>query len=349
MDVTKKKAMDSKLKGQQADPSKRKDEPICYECKEIGHMHVCCPVYVNKLKKSRTKKSMVVEATLSKSDEFTSALEDVKEQYYIELALMAIEENSSEDSKEMWISHDKFMGVVSEVWNANSDNILNPLIRLQVKLKNVKKMLKLWNKEVFCHVSQMVRLAAEEAERLQGVFDETPSEDNRVAMFATNAKLHIAMNKEEVFWKQKSRVDWLMNGDRNTTFYHATVNCNRKRSFIHRLKINGSGGCCSDPEVLRKEAVSFFQTLLSSDDHVLDPRFLCYIPSLITSDQNDKLCKSPSAEDVKDVVFSMDGSSAPGLDGFSGMFFAHCWNIICNDVVAAVQGFSAGHKIDVKC
>ncbi|MQL80605.1 hypothetical protein Taro_013064, partial [Colocasia esculenta] len=51
--------------------------------------------------------------------------------------------------QEMWTSHDTFMGVVSEVWNANSDSIINPLLRLSVKLKEVKKALKLWNKEVW--------------------------------------------------------------------------------------------------------------------------------------------------------------------------------------------------------
>lgn len=42
------------------------------------------------------------------------------------------------------------------------------------------------------------------------------------------------------------------------------------------------------------------------------------------------------------MVFSMDGESAAGPDGFTGLFFTSCWDIVGQDVVKAVQDFFVG-------
>nr|XP_027060692.1 uncharacterized protein LOC113687227 [Coffea arabica] len=50
-------------------------------------------------------------------------------------------------------------------------------------------------------------------------------------------------------------------------------------------------------------------------------------------------------EEVKRVVFDLDKDSAPGVDGFTGIFFRHCWNIVALDILAATKDFLAGTPI----
>ncbi|XP_026416849.1 uncharacterized protein LOC113312300 [Papaver somniferum] len=45
----------------------------------------------------------------------------------------------------------------------------------------------------------------------------------------------------------------------------------------------------------------------------------------------------PSAEEIKEAIFSMDPESSPGPDGFSGCFCRACWHIIHDYVVHAIQ------------
>lgn len=59
----------------------------------------------------------------------------------------------------------------------------------------------------------------------------------------------------------------------------------------------------------------------------------------------DLLVKAPSAEEVRQAVFSSNAESAAGQDGYSALFFQACWGIIGVDVVAAVLHFFTGSQI----
>lgn len=66
--------------------------------------------------------------------------------------------------------------------------------------------------------------------------------------------------------------------------------------------------------------------------------FLVFFPP----QDNASLELLPSEEEVRQVVFGMDGESAAGPDGFTGLFFTSCWDIVGQDVVKAVQDFFVG-------
>ena len=44
------------------------------------------------------------------------------------------------------------------------------------------------------------------------------------------------LNQEEEIWALKSRVNWLVQGDRNTVFYHVSTLVRRKRNQILAIK-----------------------------------------------------------------------------------------------------------------
>lgn len=51
------------------------------------------------------------------------------------------------------------------------------------------------------------------------------------------------------------------------------------------------------------------------------------------------LIASPTNQEVRDAIFSIDLDSAPGPDGYSGCFFQSAWNVIQNDVHNAIVAF----------
>jgi len=48
--------------------------------------------------------------------------------------------------------------------------------------------------------------------------------------------LDLVLNQEEELWALKSRVNWMVQGDRNVAFYHVSTLVRRKRNQIMVIK-----------------------------------------------------------------------------------------------------------------
>lgn len=71
------------------------------------------------------------------------------------------------------------------------------------------------------------------------------------------------------------------------------------------------------------------------DFTILD-NFISYV---VTQGQNDLLVADPSEEKVCRVVFGLSAQSSPGPDGFGGILYRRCWDIISSDVCRAAGYF----------
>ena len=71
--------------------------------------------------------------------------------------------------------------------------------------------------------------------------------------------------KEEVQWRQKSRVKWIKEGDCNSKFFHRVATGRRSRKFIKSL-ISERGETLSNIEVISEEIVNFFGKLYSKSE-----------------------------------------------------------------------------------
>ncbi|MQM07706.1 hypothetical protein Taro_040548 [Colocasia esculenta] len=156
------------------------------------------------------------------------------------------------------------MQVVSTAWNGAEKKFYS-FDTLIARLKAVKQALRTWNKEVFGNVQDAISEAEARVCLAEQEFDSNPSEANRMDMSAAHAQLRRTLLNEEKMWCKKSRMEWMQNGDRNTAFYQAVVKNNRRRNYIHRLKIHGSNIWCEDQDILKGAAYTYFEDLLTSE------------------------------------------------------------------------------------
>jgi hypothetical protein len=70
---------------------------------------------------------------------------------------------------------------------------------------------------------------------------------------------------EEISWRQKSRVLWLKEGDKNSKFFHKIANSHRKTNTIDSLNINGITSTCQDE--IREHISQFYEQLYMEDGY----------------------------------------------------------------------------------
>ncbi|KAL4361184.1 hypothetical protein GQ457_04G025550 [Hibiscus cannabinus] len=80
-------------------------------------------------------------------------------------------------------------------------------------------------------------------------------------------ELEHLLDQEEILWRQKSRSDWISQGDRNTSYFHRRAISRRQRSRITTLKLI-DGSWCDDESKLKEEAACFFQNLFTDNDPI---------------------------------------------------------------------------------
>jgi len=66
---------------------------------------------------------------------------------------------------------------------------------------------------------------------------------------------------------------------------------------------------------------------------------------MVNEEDNIRIDALPDLEEVKEVVFSLDGTSSSGPDGLTGDFFQTCWRIVQSDLVDVVQAFFKGDTL----
>ncbi|KAK3225737.1 hypothetical protein Dsin_005599 [Dipteronia sinensis] len=202
--------------------------------------------------------------------------------------------------------------------------------------KAAKQRLKRWMAEK----KNQVSVAAEIEKKLSEVefkaVNEGWSESLRTERTSLTSKLWTQLRIEEQQWRQKSRVRWLKDGNKNSKFFHVMCQTKRRCNQIGELVINGV--VCKDPPSIRGEIYRYFK------EHYRQgfrnkPKLRAIDLKKLEKAESVALENEFSSEEVWMALRDYDGNKAPGPDGFNLNFIKQNWVSIKEDFLNFLKEF----------
>jgi hypothetical protein len=149
------------------------------------------------------------------------------------------------------------------------------------------------------------------------------------------------LDQEEVMWQQRSRVQWLAAGDKNTRFFHLRASQRRRKNKIKEL-IRGDGTLETREAVLGDMTSDFYKDLYKTEGVQGIEKVLDTFPMKVTSLMNEMLDAPFDTSEVKAALFEMYPTKAPGPDRFPTHFFQRNWELCGVEVKKSVLRILSG-------
>ncbi|XP_026410471.1 uncharacterized protein LOC113305668 [Papaver somniferum] len=186
--------------------------------------------------------------------------------------------------------------------------------------RDLKKILKIWNWEVFGDVNENLKKAEDNVMEATIQSDTDPSKVEILNKLVTaRGEYEMAANNYNTLLRDKARMNWIQEGDINTQFFHTSIKLRQMQNFItelensteHILLINKGA------DVL----VDYFSQKFAHQDVVINDSFLEAVPKVINTEDNSFLEEIPTEADIKKAIFELNQDGAPGPDGFTGYLY----------------------------
>lgn len=150
---------------------------------------------------------------------------------------------------------------------------------------------------------------------------------------------HLYDVKEEML-KQKSRLNWSLKGDRNTSFFHKVVQRRNHRNKICRILWKGSW--VSEPNHIKNIFFEHYKNFFN----VQDPLRILTLGSLVSKrlsfDDTEWLDRDFTEEEIEWALSQPGREKSHGPDGFNIRCLTKFWPNIKDKVMKCFQRFSSG-------
>jgi len=222
-----------------------------------------------------------------------------------------------------WVSHHLFADFIKRNWEDRK--------YLKANLDSLTTQLRDWNKSVFGNIFQRKRRVLS---RLNGIQRSLPEYNNK---FLSKLEKELSTEylqitkQEEIHWFQKSRCNWIVFGDKNSSYFQTKTIIRRQRNKIKMLK-NENNIWVEDENSLKIMASRFFQNLFRKETSVVQGDQIKTSFPEIDSTHLSLLSKQVTNEEIKAAIFDMKPYSAPGPVGFQPFFYQSQWSVVGKSV-----------------
>eukprot|EP00253_Pinus_taeda_P004448 PITA_04448 len=201
--------------------------------------------------------------------------------------------------EEFWLTHPDFEELVRSTWLNFNPTEGTRMSRFQQKLKHLKGAIKRWNHNTFGNIFKAQATPNLEMKKIQQtIITEGRTEELTKQEQDIESRILERAKQEETLWRQKSRIRWLKNGEKNTKFFHKTTVQRRMINYITHIK-NEQGDQIETHEGIEEEFLNYFKKAHQEPNinrMSAINKLLKNIPRIITEEHNSLLIKPISLQ-----------------------------------------------------
>ncbi|XP_020262542.1 uncharacterized protein LOC109838519 [Asparagus officinalis] len=164
-----------------------------------------------------------------------------------------------------WFHNITFVPFIETSWKSFSCQG-TPVDKFITKLKLLKRRIKWWRKNVHESISSRKNTLLSKIHSIDLIEEQrslSPTElDERKAFQSSFASI---IQEEESYWHQRSRIQWLKEGDTNTSFFHRTASTHKRSNHI--VAINHMGSEIADKGEISKVFYDFYHNLFGQENN----------------------------------------------------------------------------------
>lgn len=178
-------------------------------------------------------------------------------------------------------------------------------------------------------------------EKLDKFIASTSSDEVLHEMREVRLAMNNEMDKEETYWEQRARANWLKFGDRNSSFFHCFATQRKRLNKVSKLEDSRGRVVESDVEIAAV-AKEYFEELFSTQDVSQVEGVLIGVERCISADLNLSLNRPFTQEDIYVALKSMSPLKVFGEDGLGAIFYQKFWHILGSEVALYCLGLIEG-------
>ncbi|GJY22932.1 RNA-directed DNA polymerase, eukaryota, reverse transcriptase zinc-binding domain protein [Tanacetum coccineum] len=149
---------------------------------------------------------------------------------------------------------------------------------------------------------------------------------------------------------QKAKINWLMEGDKNTAYFHSILKTRKHKSRVEYICDEKGSRYWGDD--VAKQIVNHFHEFLGVARPVSPLDQLGDIMQLKLSEEDaNAMIVEVTHREIKEAMFDIDSAKASGPDGYTSCLFKKAWEVIGKDVCMAIKEFFTKGKLlkEVNC
>ncbi|GJY60420.1 RNA-directed DNA polymerase, eukaryota, reverse transcriptase zinc-binding domain protein [Tanacetum coccineum] len=236
----------------------------------------------------------------------------------------------------------EFIGIVKKGWEENVNGCY--MFKVVKRLRSLKNPLNQLNWKHGNLFEKTIELRTKLQEAQSEVDKDPYNKEKRCYAASVLKEYTITSNDELKLLHQKAKVKWLLEGDKNTAYFHSVLKSRKHKSRIESICDDAGSRYWGDD--VAKQFAKNFQDFLGMERQVTPFDQLGDIVQLkLPEDDAIDMISEVFEKEIKDAMFDIDSSKASGPDGYSSCFFKKAWGVVGKDVCLAIREFFSKGKL----